>query len=74
MSTSIEAQRDFAKMVLNHSALDGVIERVHLKLFQKFRKGTDEERQIIADILDAGDLFIREIRAIDAEATEIDNT
>ena len=64
MSTSNESKLDFANMVLNHHALEAVIEDVHQRLFARFRVGTEQERKIVADIMDAGDLFIKELKTI----------
>ncbi len=73
MSVSIESMRDLAKMILSHGALDAVVERVHLRLFNRFRKATDDERVIIASIMDGMDLFMKEIRVIQDESETIEN-
>lgn len=64
MSTSPEAQLDLATHILNHHALDAVRDRIQLNLFQRFRRGTEEERKIIADIMDAEGLFFKELQVI----------
>ena len=75
MSTSNEAKLDFANMVLGHHALDAVIEDIHLRLFARFRTGTEQERKIVADIMDAGDLFIKELKTIVDQTVEpVDDT
>jgi len=71
MSVSQEAQADFATLVINHHALDTVRDRIQLNLFQRFRRGTEEERNIIADIMDAEGLFFKELQVIADDAKQL---
>ena len=66
MSTTHTQVQQFATLMLEHDAADRVWELVDLKLFQRFRSATDQERKIITDLMDIKDLFLAELRQIQA--------
>ena len=71
MSASPEAQVDLANQILNHHALETVRDRIQLNLFNRFRRGTEAERKIIADIMDAEGLFFKELQVISDDAAQL---
>jgi len=66
MSTTHTQVQQFATLMLEHDAAEHVWELVDLKLFQRFRSATDQERKIITDLMDIKDLFLAELRQIQA--------
>ena len=64
MSTSKQALQDFSKQIVNHAAYDEVINRVRRSLFDKWVKGSDDERKVIGDISNALDLVIGELDVV----------
>jgi len=73
MSTSIQSQRDLAKTIINHPALDSVVERINKRMFNRFIAANDEERKVISDIITSMNLFLKEIRSIDVEGEDLEN-
>lgn len=64
---STETMADFSRLVLDHPAKEQVRTRVQLRLFERFRKASPEERDVINAIMDNEQLFWREIEAVVAE-------
>ena len=60
--------QDYARVVLNHDAMEEVRERVQKKLFDKFRVARPEEREVINAIMDNESLFFTELRTVLGEA------
>ena len=69
---SKKQQEDFAKMVVDHPEFKEVMTRVDMRLFNKFRTATPQEREIINAIMDSGLMFVRELRAIADGAEDLE--
>ena len=61
----------FAKLVLDHPALEAIQTRVAQQMLQRFRRGTKEEREIINAMLDNDVAFLSVLKAIVAENADI---
>ena len=70
MSVSPEQLKDFARVMKNHPAYEEVKERVSLRIFDKFKTATNEERCVLGDIMNAGGLFYKELNYIVSEVSD----
>ena len=68
MSTTPAQLESFAKILLEHDALDAVRERIRMRLFSRFCSSTKEEREIVNDLMAAEKLFFTELKTILGEA------
>lgn len=64
MSTSPTQLKAFAELVLSHDALLTVRERVQKRLFDRFRRATPAEREVINAIMDNENLFHEELKIV----------
>ena len=62
------------KQILNHPMLPVLFERIEYKLFDKWLASDPAKREIIGNIVDSKNLFLKELRIVVEEAEEIDNT
>ena len=68
MSVSPAQIEQFAKIILEHDAVEAVRERVRMRLFNRFCAATPEEREVVNDLMAAEKLFFTELKTILGEA------
>jgi hypothetical protein len=59
--------------ILNHPLLPEIFDRIERKLFDKWMVSDPAKREIIGNIVDSKNLFLKELRIIVEEAEEIEN-
>jgi shikimate kinase len=67
-----EQVRNLAHTIVNHPALEELLQRLDYKLLNRARFATPAEREEIFRIMDNRDLFFKELQAIVANAKEIE--
>ncbi|RKZ99723.1 MAG: hypothetical protein DRQ42_07140 [Gammaproteobacteria bacterium] len=68
MSTSKTQLLNLAKTVINHAALEAVLERVDKRHLSRFRTATPQVREEINACMDADIAFLQELKMIIAES------
>jgi hypothetical protein len=57
---------ELARIILEHPEIDNLRERIHHRMFNKFRTASPDEREVINYIMDNEKLFFGELKAIAA--------
>ena len=68
MSVSPAQMEQFAKLMLEHDAVEAVRERIRMRLFDRFCRSNAEEREVVNDLMAAENLFFTELKTILGEA------
>ena len=69
--TQNKQELSFAKLILEHPALEAIQDRVAQQMLQRFRRGSKEEREMINAMLDNDVAFLSVLKTIVAENTNI---
>ncbi len=64
MSISKEQLCDYARALSNHDAHEEIQRRIDKRLFERFITATDEERRVIADLVNASRLYQKELKLL----------
>lgn len=62
---------NYAKLILKHEEeYEEVKRRIATKMLNRFRLGDDKTKRVVADIMNADEIFMSELKAIIAENIE----
>jgi len=72
MTAATKQEAALGKQILEHPSFPKILERIQARLFKRFIGATKEEREIISSIIDAQNLFLKELHIVVDEARQME--